>query len=332
MARAGFRYLDRVPPMTKEDMVKAFRSLLRKYDELHGSKWRWGEYYVEFSATCGVDVPNPEGAGPKDLRLPIRCGFSRAMREVLPEKEYQFQRAFELAEEFVDAILRFHGLHAECGTRSDGPACVPVQTDTQHLDSSVARDTRSALNLAMPMGTRVLGAIRSMGVENMWEDGKEPNLVDALNRTLGGIKRPYPPGTYVGAKGKPGSCDVVVDSCWIEAKCSWTYTTDQSESRANPSFQKHLLTDATESALKDVTVKLPSLIGQPDARSIGFVLVCFDSDSLPLDISLVEELERRGELRAGVWVKQELAPWRNPRNPRCRIRAFYWERPATQAV
>jgi hypothetical protein len=88
------------------------------------------------------------------------------------------------------------------------------------------------------------------------------------------------------------------------------------------------LTDTHESALKDVRDKLPSLIGQPTIKRIGFLLVCFHSPARPLCEQDIHELEADGGLRDGHWSRSEFPDWPNPRNEGCLIRTYFWERSA----
>jgi hypothetical protein len=170
-----------------------------------------------------------------------------------------------------------------------------------------------------------------MGVENMVEDGNStvPNCVSRLHTLLPARKQRYPAGTYVGPAGHPGSCDVVFDGNWIEVKFAWTYYWRFTPYRQrNPSYRKHLLTDPHESAMKDVRVKLPRLIGRPEIRRIGFLLVCLHSPACPLPERDIDELELKGGLRDGSWTRSEVPDWPNPLNRGCLIRAYFWEHSA----
>jgi hypothetical protein len=180
------------------------------------------------------------------------------------------------------------------------------------------------------LATTIFRHVREMGVENMWEDRKRPNCVSALHSLLRATKQPYPKGTYVGRRGRRGSCDVVFNGNWIEVKFAWTYKDIPPFEQRNISYKKHFLTDIDESALKDVRDKLPSLIGQPGITRIGLLLVCLDSPQCPLPEGDIEALEIRGNLRDGNWARSDLGGWQNPWNDGCQIRAYFWERSALQ--
>ena len=149
---------------------------------------------------------------------------------------------------------------------------------------------------------------------------------DFLNRRLGGMFLPYPPGAY------SGICDVVLTDAdnkryWIEVKFCWTYSNDVN--RPNSVFHKHLFSDE-ESALKDVRDKLATLIGHRQAGELGFLLVCLFTDSIPLDRYHIAKLEQSAGLNKAPWVKYELPPWRSqdPNVPGGCVTAYYWQRPA----
>jgi hypothetical protein len=183
----------------------------------------------------------------------------------------------------------------------------------------------------MPTPTEILNAIQTMGVERMWEDRKTPNFVSSFNAQFGGRTQPYPRGTYCGIRGGRGRCDIVVARLWIEAKFFWTFKDWPGGHLPNRVFMKHLLTDRHESALVDVSRKLPTLIGHPDVERIGFILVGFDSSPQPFDESLIERLKEHGGLSADRWTPHPLPPWENPDQSVVggRIRAYYWERSAS---
>jgi hypothetical protein len=174
----------------------------------------------------------------------------------------------------------------------------------------------------------ILGHVRKMGVQNMYEDRNSPNCVSRLHVVLPACKESYPNGTYVGPKGRPGSCDVVFDGNWIGVKFAWTYLHNRPYCTPNKSFRPHLLTKPDESALKDVLKKLPTLIGNPAAKRIGLLLVCFHSPRCPFSDSDIDELEVNGKLRDDGWTRSDLPDWPNPRNRGCFIRAYFWERSA----
>lgn len=92
----------------REEMIRRLRALIRQNHDLHGENWIWGDYYVEVSACCGIEVEKPEGMGRRNSRDPTRRRFARAIRAVIPYKEYNFRRGWEAAPEIVDAVLAFH--------------------------------------------------------------------------------------------------------------------------------------------------------------------------------------------------------------------------------
>ena len=180
----------------------------------------------------------------------------------------------------------------------------------------------------MSTATNILHAVRTMGVEEMWETNRDPALsgIESLARCLQAQSEVgYPTGAY------SDRCDLVIPSeagdTWVECKFAWTYKVDRKPAERNGAYKKHLLTDPKESAMKDVTEKLPTSLNQPDVHHIGFLLVAFHSVQLPIRDADIAELEAEGGLNEGPWQRHVEPDWVNPRNPECRIRAYYWERP-----
>lgn len=179
---------------------------------------------------------------------------------------------------------------------------------------------------------RILQAVRSLGIEEMWEDHKDESLsgIKSLARSLGAeCEVKYPTGTY------KGRCDLVVPASdgrtWVECKFAWTYNVDRRPAEPNANYRKHLLSNSQASAAKDVSVKLASLIGQPKVAKVGFLLVAFHSIQLPLPDEDIAELERLTGLDREPWSRHTQDDWTSPRNADCRIRAYYWERPGVAA-
>jgi hypothetical protein len=181
----------------------------------------------------------------------------------------------------------------------------------------------------------VFAALQSIDVENCWEERKqEPSksLNESLRKRLGGAETSYPDQSS-------RKCDVVFKrsdgaTVWMEVKCSWTYSTESECSVPNKFLKKHLLSESPRehSALFELQSKLLRLIGRPEADYVGLLLVCFDSKDQPLEDRYVERLRVEGGLNRSSWSEHALEPWENPNNPRCRIRAFYWERPNSRVI
>jgi hypothetical protein len=167
----------------------------------------------------------------------------------------------------------------------------------------------------------IFKALRQMNPERMWEDNKSPNIVGALNTSLGGTKKNYPLGTCAGPRGRNAICDCVFERQWIEVKCAWMYK-DSAGLERNGNFKKHLLSDPNESALVDVTNKLPKLIGHCDVDHVGFLLVCFWSNVFPFDTRALEELIRSGKLSE--WNEHAEEPWQ-PIGTKLTVAPFYWD-------
>lgn len=151
----------------------------------------------------------------------------------------------------------------------------------------------------MATGVDILSAVRTMGVEEMWETNPDPRLsgTKSLEQILSAQREvPYPEGSY------SGYCDLVVPgnpgNKWVECKFSWTYDADRKPAQRNRNYKKHLLTGKEGSAMKDVTAKLPSLLGQSGVDWIGFLMVFFHSVQLPIPDGDVEELEVEGGLNS----------------------------------
>lgn len=168
----------------------------------------------------------------------------------------------------------------------------------------------------------VLRLLRANQLEDMWEDNKKPSIVGTLNAGIGAAKRNYPPNTYVGPSGKPGICDTVVGKKWIEVKAAWTYKDLVGQER-NGNLVKHLFTES-ESAVKDVRIKLSSLLNHHDVEFVGFLLVCFWSTTHLFEQRLIQRLIDEGGLALD-WVEYKTDPWQ-PENTDLWIQLHYWER------
>lgn len=174
---------------------------------------------------------------------------------------------------------------------------------------------------------RLLEAVRTMGVEAMEEDHLKPELsgIQSLASRVGGeTDVPYPSGAA------SGTCDLVLsdtgDQVWVEVKFASTYKSDSQPNQAGIPIRRQLTGPVTGSALKEIKDRLPSLVGRPGVDRIGFLLVVFHSEDLPLRKADIDQLELKSGLREGNWDGWVEDDWTNPRNERCRIRAYYWER------
>lgn len=163
----------------------------------------------------------------------------------------------------------------------------------------------------------------------MDEDHAKPELsgILSLAKAVGGEAHvPYPAGAA------SGTCDLVLsdrgESVWVEVKFASTYKSDSRPSQAGIPIRRQLSGQVTGAALKDVKDRIPSLYDKRGVDHVGFLLVVFHSDDLPLRKADIEQLELKAGLRERPWLSWIEDDWTNPRNETCRIRAYYWQRPA----
>jgi len=182
----------------------------------------------------------------------------------------------------------------------------------------------------MQLPQRILAAVRTIGVEGLHEDHAKPELsaLQSLARELDAEPHVrYPDGACA------GSCDLVVpeygESSWVEVKFATTYKSDARPGVPGIPLRRQLVGTVTGSAVADVKDRLPTLLEQRGVDHVGFLLVAFHSEQLPLRKSEVEQLELLGGLREAPWVRHVEKDWPNPRSKGCLIRAYYWQRPAT---
>jgi hypothetical protein len=158
---------------------------------------------------------------------------------------------------------------------------------------------------------------------NTYETTWSKEITDLLNNQgLTSRHQRYYPGSRT-------SCDVVTalpdgQELWVEVKGAWLTTQHRTDAEGritylkNPAFRKHLF-NAQESTLKDLTVKLPSII-RPGI--VGAVLViAFDSYACTMDPA-IDELT----VQAGLGVSWSLLykEWCNPHDEKYRIRCWFW--------
>jgi hypothetical protein len=174
---------------------------------------------------------------------------------------------------------------------------------------------------------RILQTVRAIGVEGLWEDHAKPELsaVHSLAQALDAETHVrYPSGT--------GNCDLVVpqygEAIWVEVKFAKTYQTETKPGIAGVPIRRQLVGNLTGAAVIDVRDKLPTLYRERNVDHVGFLLVAFHSEQLPLRSSEVEQLELAGGLREAPWTRHVEEDWPNPTSPGCQIRAYYWQRPA----
>lgn len=175
----------------------------------------------------------------------------------------------------------------------------------------------------------LLAAVKAVEIHRYDEDP----ATQALRRHMGVTSVPttYPRGSI------GGRCDLVVPvdggaAVWIERKNAWTYKSATTTAHGrNGWYHKHLFSEneRDHSALFDLRVKLPSLLGLPGVSAVGLQLMVFDSIHEPFDESHISLLEEKsGIARDSAWTRSHLPHWRNPLNPRgeAYIRAYYWHR------
>jgi hypothetical protein len=112
---------------------------------------------------------------------------------------------------------------------------------------------------------------------------------------------------------------------WIEIKGAWLTTQHRTDADGrvtflkNPVFRKHLF-NSQESALKDLTEKIPSVLG---AGIVGAVLLIgFDSYGCTMD-DAIEELVGAARLNEPPWIGL-YREWQNQHDGLYRIRCWFW--------
>ena len=91
-----------------EDMAQRVVARCKSYDTIFGpDNWLWEKFYEEFSKDCGLDVLRPELDGKKDIDNPIRKRFAKALRKIIPKKDYSPELVAHLKHELVEAIRTF---------------------------------------------------------------------------------------------------------------------------------------------------------------------------------------------------------------------------------
>ncbi len=145
--------------------------------------------------------------------------------------------------------------------------------------TSVSASQTENKELRMDQGSaeRILGSVRIVGVEEMYER----DLTAKLALCLGAESRVLYPGC------SSSHCDLVLPTSdgkgdWIECRCSWTYSSDAEPGTPNPKYRQHLLGADGSSVLRDLKHRLPRLVGSEEVRGLGLMLVCFDSEQQPM--------------------------------------------------
>lgn len=87
----------------------------------------------------------------------------------------------------------------------------------------------------------------------------------------------------------------------------------------NPRLRK-LLFNAQESTLKDLTLKLPSIIGQRIV--VAMLVIGFDSYDCTMDAA-IEELIERAAIRTTPWCEL-YREWQNHFDDKYRTRCWFW--------
>lgn len=91
-----------------EDMATRVVARCQSYDKIFGPNvWLWEKFYEEFSKDCGREVVRPELDGKKDIDNPIRKRFAKALRKIIPKKDYPAELVELHKHELVEAILSF---------------------------------------------------------------------------------------------------------------------------------------------------------------------------------------------------------------------------------
>src|SRR5262249_18008429 len=95
----------------------------------------------------------------------------------------------------------------------------------------------------------------------------------------------------------------------------------------NPSYSKHLF-GKSESALKDIMVKLPWIIGPK--KYVAFFLIGFDSCAIPMDRE-IERLSELAQLSFAPWTLVHRS-WPNCQDAAYRARCWCWFRRADNSL
>lgn len=130
--------------------------------------------------------------------------------------------------------------------------------------------------------------------------------------------------------GSRKSCDVVTglpenQELWIEIKGAWLTTQHRTDANGrvtylkNPAFRKHLF-NAQESTLKDLTVKLPWIIGPGIVGAM--LLIGFDSYGCAMDDAIGELIDQAG-VGKDPW-SVLYREWQNLHDEKYRIRCWFW--------
>lgn len=164
----------------------------------------------------------------------------------------------------------------------------------------------------------ILQAIKTIGVESMLE---VPGT-KAIAQVIGAQSEvAYPSKIY------NGRCDLVLDHegddpIWIEVKFSWTFNTQSKSHIPNTKYGNHLF----HSAVKDVNDKLMPLLELGHASAVFFVLVAFDSTTLPMPESDIERFKLEARITNTHWNQHQLEQWTDSRFADCHMRAYVWWR------
>lgn len=180
-------------------------------------------------------------------------------------------------------------------------------------------------------------------LHEMYEESKGASERETLNqclrRILGGRCAKYP--ALAGA-----TCDVVF-SCrgervWLEAKLVHSHYGGSDPrlhagfARRNPFFEKHLGVKDEKghhSALRDLTVRLPTLDAGGHADRLGLLVVLFDTARFAERTRAeIERFEALGRVREDGWARDVLQAGPDPREvargEAATISVIYWERRA----
>lgn len=87
--------------LTREQMIENVEGRIRKLHEKFSSRWKWPNYYVDFSKDCGVNV--------EPAKDDTATRFADAVKNVINYDRYNLAQLLRLKERIVDAILIFYG-------------------------------------------------------------------------------------------------------------------------------------------------------------------------------------------------------------------------------